>query len=240
MAFLRSPCTRFTKTIKDACGPAARIVLPHGTNYREYRLAGEGSQNRVKSITQTRDELCGWHIGGLYNKVWGSDSFRRVQETSGTVRFLHETTDALSGLAPSVTESTILETCVSQMTAREACQQHSLELVRRYREQHLGRNAGGDAAAEQDPNPNRRSARRRRLRRRDVYEDHNDDLWIAAANLFRFHNGQATLVRFPGITVSCPQRPPRQSRRALDRNEGRGVFRQSGSKLATTWSRMAW
>ena len=57
-------------------------------------MAGEGSQNRVKSITQTRDgTLWVGTIGGLHRMVPGSDSFRRVKDTSGTVRFLHETSD---------------------------------------------------------------------------------------------------------------------------------------------------
>ena len=65
-----------------------------------------------------------------------------------------------------------------------------------------------------------------------VYEDHNDDLWIAAANLFRFHNGQATLVRFPGITGVRVRNVFRDNQGALwIGTEGRGVFRQSGSEL---------
>src|SRR5580693_7787135 len=64
----------------------SKLFSLKGTAYQEYRLAGEGSQNRVKSIAQTRDGTM-WvgTIGGLYKKASGYDSFRRVQETSGTV-----------------------------------------------------------------------------------------------------------------------------------------------------------
>jgi len=72
----------------------SKLFSLQGSFYQEYRLAGEGSQNRVKSITQTRDGTI-WvgTIGGLYRKVLGTDSFRPVRETSGTVRFLQETSD---------------------------------------------------------------------------------------------------------------------------------------------------
>ena len=74
-------------------GGSKLFCLDGGTD-QEYRLAGEGSQNRVKSITQTKAGTM-WvgTIGGLYSMASGADSFRKVKETSGTVRFLKETSD---------------------------------------------------------------------------------------------------------------------------------------------------
>jgi len=70
----------------------SKLLCLSGSTAQEYRLQGEGSQNRVKSIVQTRDgTLWVGTIGGLYRMVAGSDSFRRVKDTSGTVRFLRET-----------------------------------------------------------------------------------------------------------------------------------------------------
>src|SRR5580658_215393 len=72
----------------------SKLLCISGSSYQEYRLVEEGSQNRVKSITQTRDGTM-WvgTIGGLYNMRPGSNSFGKVKETSGTVRFLKETSD---------------------------------------------------------------------------------------------------------------------------------------------------
>ena len=70
----------------------SRLLCLTGQVAQEYRLEGEGSQSRVKSITQTRDgTLWVGTIGGLYRKVPGSNAFQRMRNTSGTVRFLHET-----------------------------------------------------------------------------------------------------------------------------------------------------
>jgi ligand-binding sensor domain-containing protein/signal transduction histidine kinase len=214
----------------------SKLFCLDGTTYQEYRLAGEGSQNRVKSIAQTRDGTM-WvgTIGGLYNKVSGSDSFRRVQETSGTVRFLQETSDGTLWIG--TIGHGIYKYCrhaFSQMTAPGSLPSNTALSLFEDIEHNIwvGTQAGmlrlsktpirtvvlpdaGDYDAE------------------TVYEDYNDDLWIAAANLFRFHNGQATRVRFPGITGVRVRNVFRDNQGALwIGTEGRGVFRQSGTKLA--------
>jgi ligand-binding sensor domain-containing protein/signal transduction histidine kinase len=213
----------------------SKLFRLDGTTYQEYRLAEEGSQNRVKSITQTRDGTM-WvgTIGGLYSMGPGSDSFRRVKGTSGTVRFLQETSDGtlwIGTIGHGIYKYRKHE--FSQMTAPGSLPSNTALNLFEDVEKNIwvGTQAGmlrlsktpiqtvtlpdaGDYDAE------------------TVYEDHNDDLWIAAANLFRFHNGTATRVNFPGITGVRVRNVFRDKDDALwIGTEGRGVFRQNGTQL---------
>jgi ligand-binding sensor domain-containing protein/signal transduction histidine kinase len=213
----------------------SKLLCLDGSTYQEYRLAGEGSQNRVKSITQTRDGTM-WvgTIGGLYSKVSGSDSFQRVKETSGTVRFLQETSDGtlwIGTIGHGIYKYRKHE--FSQMTAPGSLPSNTVLNLFEDVENNIwvGTQAGmlrlsktpiqtvtlpdaGDYDAE------------------TVYQDHNDDLWIAAANLFRFHDGQATRVHLPGISGVRVRNVFRDHEGALwIGTEGRGVFRQIGTRL---------
>jgi signal transduction histidine kinase/ligand-binding sensor domain-containing protein len=213
----------------------SKLFCLDGSVYREYRLAGEGSQNRVKSITQTRDGTM-WvgTIGGLYRKAPGADLFGRVQETSGTVRFLQETSDGtlwIGTIGHGIYK--YWKHAFSQMTAPGSLPSNTALNLFEDIENNIwvGTQAGmlrlsktpiqtvslpdaGDYDAE------------------TVYQDSNQDLWIAAANLFRFHDGKATRVNFPGVSGVRVRNVFRDKEGALwIGTEGRGVFRQSGTKL---------
>jgi signal transduction histidine kinase/ligand-binding sensor domain-containing protein len=213
----------------------SKLLCLSGTTHREYRLAGEGSQNRVKSITQTRDGTM-WvgTIGGLYSMVTGSDSFLRVKETSGTVRFLQETSDGTlwigtighgiykywkhkfsqmtaPGSLPSNTALNLFEDIEGNIWVGT---QEGMLRLSKTPIQTVTLPDAGDYDAE------------------TVYGDHNGDLWIAAANLFRFRDGRATRVRLPGISGVRVRNVFRDNENALwIGTEGRGVFRQIGTKL---------
>jgi len=214
----------------------SKLLCLNGGTYQEYRLAGEGSQNRVKSITQTRDGTM-WvgTIGGLYSMVSGADSFRKVKETSGTVRFLKETSDGtlwIGTIGHGIYKYWKRE--FSQMTAPESLPSNTVLNLFEDIESNIwvGTQAGmlrlsktpiqtvtlpdaGDYDAE------------------TVYQDPNGDLWIAAANLFRFRDGKATRVRLPGINGVRIRNVFRDNEGALwIGTEGRGVFRLSGTNLA--------
>jgi signal transduction histidine kinase/ligand-binding sensor domain-containing protein len=214
----------------------SKLFCLDGSNYREYRLAGEGSQNRVKSLTQTRDGTM-WvgTIGGLYRMASGADSFRKVKETSGTVRFLKETSDGtlwIGTIGHGIYKYWKHE--FSQMTAPESLPSNTALNLFEDIESNIwvGTQAGmlrlsktpiqtvalpdaGDYDAE------------------TVYGDPNGDLWIAAANLFRFRDGKATRVRLPGISGVRIRNVFRDNEGALwIGTEGRGMFRQSSTKLA--------
>jgi len=213
----------------------SKLLCLSGSTHREYRLAEEGSQNRVKSITQTRDGTM-WvgTIGGLYQMVAGSDAFHRVKEISGTVRFLQETSDGtlwIGTIGHGIYKYWKHE--FSQMTAPESLPSNTALNLFEDIESNIwvGTQAGmlrlsktpiqtvtlpdaGDYDAE------------------TVYEDRNGDLWIAAANLFRFRDGIATRVRPPGISGVRVRNVFRDDEGALwIGTEGRGVFRQMGAKL---------
>jgi ligand-binding sensor domain-containing protein/signal transduction histidine kinase len=70
----------------------SRLLCLHGATATEYRLPGEASQNRVKSIVQTQDGSV-WvgTVSGLNRMLPGRDSFARVPGISGTVRVLRVT-----------------------------------------------------------------------------------------------------------------------------------------------------
>jgi len=213
----------------------SKLLCLSVSTHREYRLAGEGSQNRVKSITQTRDGTM-WvgTIGGLYRMVAGSDSFHRVNETSGTVRFLQETSDGTlwigtighgiykywkhefsqmtaPGSLPSNTALNLFEDVESNIWVGT---QAGMLRLSKTPIQTVTLPDAGDYDAE------------------TVYGDHNGDLWIAAANLFRFRDGKATRVRLPGINGVRVRNVFRDNEDALwIGTEGRGVFRQIGTKL---------
>ncbi len=213
----------------------SKLFCLTGSTFQEYRLAGEGSQNRVKSITQTKDGTM-WvgTIGGLYSMASGADSFRKVKETSGTVRFLKETSDGtlwIGTIGHGIYK--YWKHGFSQMTAPENLPSNTALNLFEDVESNIwvGTQAGmlrlsktpvqtvtlpdaGDYDAE------------------TVYGDHNGDLWIAAANLFRFRDGKATRVHLPGISGVRVRNVFRDSEDALwIGTEGRGVFRQIGTKL---------
>jgi len=213
----------------------SKLLCLSGSTAQEYRLQGEGSQNRVKSIVQTRDgTLWVGTIGGLYRMVAGSDSFRRVKDTSGTVRFLRETSDGtlwIGTIGHGIYK--YREHRFSQITAPNNLPSNTALNLFEDIENNIwiGTQAGmlrlsktpiqavalpdaGDYDAE------------------TVYQDHNGDLWIAAANLFRFHEGKATEIRFPGISGVRVRNVFRDNEGTLwIGTEGRGVFRESGTKL---------
>ena len=213
----------------------SKLLCLNGSTAQEYRLQGEGSQNRVKSIAQTRDgTLWVGTIGGLYRMVAGSDSFRRVKDTSGTVRFLRETSDGtlwIGTIGHGIYK--YREHRFSQITAPNNLPSNTALNLFEDVEKNIwiGTQAGmlrlsktpiqavalpdaGDYDAE------------------TVYQDRNGDLWIAAANLFRFHDGKATEVRFPGISEVRVRNVFRDNEGTLwIGTEGRGVFRESGTKL---------
>src|SRR5271168_882685 len=213
----------------------SKLFCLNGSTYHEYRLAGEGSQNRVKSITQTLDGTI-WvgTIGGLYRMASGADSFQKVKETSGTVRFLKETSDGtlwIGTIGHGIYK--YWKHGFSQMTAPEDLPSNTALNLFEDVESNIwvGTQAGmlrlsktpvqtvtlpdaGDYDAE------------------TVYGDRNGDLWIAAANLFLFRDGKATRVRIPGISGVRVRNVFRDNEGALwIGTEGRGVFRQAGVKL---------
>jgi len=72
----------------------SKLLRIKGDAATEYKLSGEASQNRVKSIVQTQDGAM-WvgTVSGLNRMLPGHNSFERVAGVVGTVRVLRQTPD---------------------------------------------------------------------------------------------------------------------------------------------------
>jgi len=74
----------------------SRLLRILGNNITEYTMRGEASQNRVKSIVQTRDgTLWVGTVSGLNRMAPGTKGFERVNGIAGTVRVLRQTADGV-------------------------------------------------------------------------------------------------------------------------------------------------
>lgn len=74
----------------------SRLLCLRGANAKEYKLPGEASKNRVKSIIQTSDGTV-WvgTVSGLNRMLPGQRNFQRVAGIAGTVRVLRLTADGV-------------------------------------------------------------------------------------------------------------------------------------------------
>lgn len=214
----------------------SKLLCLTGNGAQEYRLQGEGSQNRVKSITQTNDGTI-WvgTIGGLHRMVPGADSFRKVDGTSGTVRFLRETSDGtlwIGTIGHGIYK--YREHVFSQLTAPDNLPSNTaLNLFEDIENNIWIGTQAGMARLSKTPIQTVALPDAGDYDAETVYQDHNGDLWVAAANLFRLHQGKATQVRFPGMSGVRVRNVFRDNDGALwIGTEGRGVFRQDGAQLA--------
>jgi ligand-binding sensor domain-containing protein/signal transduction histidine kinase len=201
----------------------------------EYSLGREASQNRVKSITDTQDGTV-WvgTISGLQRMSPQDHSFKPVQEVKGTVRVMREMSDGtlwlgtigrgvvtyrdhhFSGISvpdplPSNTVLNLFEDVERNIWI--GTQGGMLRLIKTpVRTVKLPDAADSDAET--------------------VYQDRTGDLWVAAVNLFRVHNGKAAPYSFPGITGVRVRNVFRDRDGALwIGTEGRGAYRQIGQRF---------
>lgn len=213
----------------------SHLLRQQGPSFVEYRLAGRAGPNRVKTILETEDGTV-WvgTVSGLHKLRAASSEFHVVREISGTVRFLRETSDhtlwigmigrglhtlrdgrfatmrAPSGLPSNTvlnlfedTEHNIWIGTQAGMVRLSRSPVHTLNLP-----------DAADSDAE------------------TVYQDPDGDVWIAAENLFRIHQGRTMLYHVPGLAGARV----RNVFRDLDGNlwfgtEGRGVYREMGTRL---------
>jgi len=213
----------------------SKLLCLTGQVAQEYRLQGEGSQSRVKSITQTRDgTLWVGTIGGLYRRIPESDAFQRMRNTSGTVRFLHQTSDGtlwIGTIGHGIYK--FREHGFDQITGPDSLPSNTVLNLFEDVENNIwiGTQAGmlrlSQTPVQTVPLPDAAD-----YDAETVYQDHNGDLWVSAANLFRFHRGTVAQVHLPGVSGVRVRNVFRDHEGALwIGTEGRGVFRQAGVKL---------
>jgi ligand-binding sensor domain-containing protein/signal transduction histidine kinase len=215
-------------------GGSRLLCLDNGTAV-DYRLQGQGSQNRVKSITQTRDGTM-WvgAIGGLYKMDSGADSFHPVANVTGTVRFLHQTSDGtlwIGTIGHGIYK--YRDHRLTQMTAPESLPSNTtLNLFEDVEKNIWIGTQEGMLRLSKTPVETVALPDSGDYDAETVYEDHNGDLWVAAANLFRFHDGKVRRVHIPGISGVRVRNVFRDRNGAMwIGTEGRGAFRQTGTKL---------
>jgi ligand-binding sensor domain-containing protein/signal transduction histidine kinase len=213
----------------------SKLLRINGNNAQEYRLQGEGSQNRVKSITQTQDGTI-WvgAIGGLYRMPSGSGTFQRMTDTSGTVRFLRETSDGtlwIGTIGHGIYKYRAHK--FSQIIGPDLPSNTALNLFEDIEHNIWIATQAGMLRLSKTPVQTVALPDAKDYDAETVYQDHNGDLWVAAANLFRFHGGKFAQVDFPGVSGVRVRNVFRARDGALwIGTEGRGVFRQTETALA--------
>ena len=215
----------------------SKLVLLEGSSVREYPLAGEPAQNRVKSILVTQDGTV-WvgTVSGVQKMPADrpETAFKRVREISRTVRLLRETSDGTLWIG-TIGQGlyTYQDRHLSEMKAPVSLPSNTVFSLFEDVEKNIWigtqvgmlrlsktpvRTVSLPDSADSDAET--------------VYQDPNGDIWVAAVNLFRFHNGKAGVYRFPGIHGVRIRNVFRDREGALwIGTEGRGVYRQLGTRL---------
>lgn len=236
----RIPAIAVHAMIEESAGPiwvgGSRLLRISDDAVTEFKLVGEASRNRVKSIVQTADGTI-WvgTVSGLLRMGPTDYSFKTVPEVHGTVRVLRETSDgtlwigtigrglltfragsfskiAVPDPLPSNTLLNLYEDIEKNIWI--GTQGGMVRLIRTpVRTVPLPDSSDSDAET--------------------IYQDTNGDLWVAAVNLFRVHNGKAAAYAFPGISGVRVRNVFRDRDGALwIGTEGKGAFRLNGGHLA--------
>jgi ligand-binding sensor domain-containing protein/signal transduction histidine kinase len=216
----------------------SRLVRLLDGSASEYHLRGEASQNRVKSIIETRDGAV-WvgTVSGLQKMVSGGQTvagFKRVPEISGTVRFLRETSDGTLWIGTiGHGLHTYRDHHFAEMTAPNALPSNTLLNLFEDVEKNLWIGTqGGMVRLSKTPVRTVTLPDAADSDAETVYQDHNGDLWVSAVNLFRYRNGKATPYQFPGLSGVRIRNVFRDRDGVLwIGTEGRGAYRQVGSRL---------
>jgi ligand-binding sensor domain-containing protein/signal transduction histidine kinase len=213
----------------------SRLWRHQGQSFVEYRLAGRASPNRVKTILETEDgTLWVGTVSGLQKLTAGSSEFHIVPEITGTVRFLRETSDHTlwigmigRGL------HTFRDGRFATMTAPGGLPSNTLLNLFEDAEHNLwiGTQAGM-VRLSRSPVRTLNLPDAADSDAETVYQDRDGDVWIAAENLFRVHQGRTMLYRVPGLADVRVRNVFRDREGALwFGTEGRGVYRQMGTRL---------
>jgi len=213
----------------------SKLFRIHGESSTEFVLAGETSQNRVKSIAQTHDGTI-WvgTVSGLQKLAEGDRSFKAVHEVQGTVRVLHETSDGTLWIG-TIGHGlfTYRDGHISRIAVSDPLPSNTVLNLFEDIERNIWIGTQGgmvrliETPVRTVPLPDASDSDAE-----TIYQDTNGDLWVAAVNLFRVHGGKAEKYSFPGISGVRVRNVFRDREGALwIGTEGRGAFRLVGSKL---------
>lgn len=214
----------------------SRILRIDGHQVQEFHLAGEASQNRVKSIFQTDNgDIWIGTVSGLQRmQRCCSGRFTRVPEVNGTVRALHQTSDGILWIG------TIGNGLYAYRDGRFASmstpqQLPSNTVLNLFEDAEQNIWVGTQAGMLRLSNTPVKTVSLSDSSDSDaetVYEDRDGVVWIAAEHVFRYRNGKATLYHFPGISEVRVRNVFRDREGALwIGTEGQGAYRQTGHGL---------
>jgi ligand-binding sensor domain-containing protein/signal transduction histidine kinase len=220
----------------------SKLLRLEGTSAAEYRLEGEASQNRVKSIVETEDGTV-WvgTVSGLQRmlpnklpKHAKTKGFQRVSGFNVTVRFLRETSDGRLWIGTIGHGLHIYShNRFSEITAPTRLPSNTVLNLFEDVEKNIwvGTQAGMLRLSKTPvrtvalPDASDSDAE-------TVYQDVGGDVWIAAANLFRFQKDKATPYRFPTLAGVRVRNVFRDREGTLwIGTDGRGVYHQNGKQF---------
>ena len=216
----------------------SKLLRLAGSESQEFRLQGKASENRVKSIFQTEDKTI-WvgTVSGLHRLAPGtgaSAQFGRVPQVKATVRLLRQTSDGTLWIG-TIGHGlyTYRDGHFLKMTAPEKLPSNTVLNLFEDVERNIwvGTQAGmlrlSNTPVRTVPLPDASDSDAE-----TVYEDRKGEIWIAAANFFRFEHGKATPYRFAGVNGVRIRNVFRDRDGALwIGTEGQGVYRQVGQRL---------
>ena len=215
-------------------GGSKLLCLNNGT-VTEYNLRNEASQNRVKSILQTRDGTI-WvgTVTGLNRLLPGHSRFERVSGISGTVRVLRQTLDGTLWIgtigqgafeynhgkltqitAPdSLPSNTVLNFFEDSEKNFWIGTQSGMLRLTRTRVSYVPLPKANDSDFE------------------TIYRDRDGSLWIGSTLLFRMRDGVLVQQRLPGVGNAHVRSVYRDRSGALwVGTDGEGLFRLSAGRI---------
>lgn len=215
----------------------SRLLRLQGNESLEFRLKGNAGENRVKSIFQTEDKTI-WvgTVSGLHRlpAAIGPAQFERMPEVKATVRLLRQTSDGTLWIG-TIGHGlyTYRDGHFLKITAPGKLPSNTVLNLFEDVERNIwvGTQAGmlrlSNTPVRTVPLPDASDSDAE-----TVYEDRQGEIWIAAANFFRFEQGKAAPYRFAGVNGVRIRNVFRDRAGTLwIGTEGQGVYRQVGQQL---------
>ena len=211
----------------------SKLLCIAGNSVTEYALRGEPSENRVKSITQTRDGTI-WvgTVSGLNQKAVGARRFVPVNGITGTVRALRQTGDGalwIGMIGRGVFK--LASGKLSQVTAPASLPSNTVLTFFEDDEKNfwIGTQAGMMRLTKSQlsivPLPKANDSDFE-----TIYRDHDGSFWIGSTLLFHMNNGELTPTVLPGLAGVHVRNVFRDRNGVLwVGTDGDGVFRIQGN-----------
>jgi ligand-binding sensor domain-containing protein len=216
----------------------SRLLRLEGASIVEYKLPGEASQNRVKSIVETEDGTI-WvgTVSGLQRMRPGARRearFETVHEVAGTIRFLRETSDGRLWIGTIGHGMYIYahDRFFSVTAPRRLPSNTVLNLFEDAEKNIWVGTQAGMLRLSKTPVTTVSLPDAADSDAETVYQDTNGDVWIAAANLFRYHDGKPIPQDFPGLSGVRIRNVFRDRAGTLwIGTDGRGIYHQTKDRM---------